>query len=368
MRRWIGTLLLGVAAACAGDPVAGSDATGVDVPSGPPDVAADVFSTPDIPPDVPPAPDVSVEPDVPATPDVAGLPDVQEQPDSATDPGAPDSPDVAPDAGAGVCEPVACQELVGTGEEASSCEYAPDPTQDGETCQSDALDPCGSGFACNGGRCDLASQPCTDFRPVVFVHGVNGSSANYATMIARLEADGWPPESLHAFDAVDPEWGCNVDNAAAIKQLVDGILASTCRNRIDLVAHSMGTLSSRYYMKNLGGHEVVNTYVTLGGMHHGLASPCWSPDFVRDMVCVWKEICESNEFVAQLNEDPAMPGQGNWVSIYGTADTSVPNESSYVEGAENIELPDVEHDGANGLLEVVEAYEEVKRVLHYPCW
>jgi len=205
---------------------------------------------------------------------------------------------------------------------------------------------------------------CSELRPVVFVHGVNGGSANYATMIGRLIADGWPEDFLFAFDAADPAWGCNVDNAEAIHLLVEHVMAVTGEGRIDLVAHSMGTLSSRYYVKNLGGQDRVNTYVTLGGMHHGLTSPCWSP--VRP--CIWEELCATGAFIAQLNADPATPGELNWVSIYGTADSTVPNSSSQLDGAENIALEGVEHDGANGLLERIEAYDEVKRVLEYPCW
>jgi len=201
-------------------------------------------------------------------------------------------------------------------------------------------------------------------RPVILVHGVNGSSADYATMIARLQADGWPADWLFAFDAADPKWGCNVDNAAAIQQLVAHAMAVTGQPRVDLVAHSMGTLSSRYYVKNLGGQTQVNTYVTLGGMHHGLSSPCWNPL----PICVWNELCQSGEFITELNADPATPGNLNWVSIYGTADETVPNESSYLEGAENIALEGIEHDGPNGLQERLEAYEEVRRVLQYPCW
>jgi len=201
-------------------------------------------------------------------------------------------------------------------------------------------------------------------RPVILVHGANGSSADYATMIARLQADGWPADWLFAFDAADPKWGCNVDNAAAIQQLVAHAMAVTGQPRVDLVAHSMGTLSSRYYVKNLGGQTQVNTYVTLGGMHHGLSSPCWNPL----PICVWNELCQSGEFITELNADPATPGNLNWVSIYGTADETVPNESSYLEGAENIALEGIEHDGPNGLQERLEAYEEVRRVLQYPCW
>ncbi|MCA9665001.1 MAG: hypothetical protein KC503_05410 [Myxococcales bacterium] len=201
-------------------------------------------------------------------------------------------------------------------------------------------------------------------RPVVFVHGINGSAKDFDVMIQRLVADGWAAERLSALTYADPSWGCNVDNAAALRRHVQDVMKKTGAQRIDLVAHSMGTLSSRYFIKNLGGGGVVNTYLTLGGMHHGLSSPCLSPFDV----CVWKELCASGPFIAQLDADPATPGKLNWVSMFGTGDTSVPNDSSRLDGAENISFPDVEHSGAKGLLEDLAVYAEVKRVLQYPDW
>jgi hypothetical protein len=91
----------------------------------------------------------------------------------------------------------------------------------------------------------------------------------------------------------------------------------------------MGGLSSRYFMKNLGGSDVVSTFVTLGTMHHGLDSPCLAPEFLN--VCVWQELCSSGEFMEQLNADPAVPEGAWWVSIYGTEDPIIPNESSHLE-------------------------------------
>jgi triacylglycerol lipase len=214
---------------------------------------------------------------------------------------------------------------------------------------------------------DTCNQPCHDGpRPVILVHGINGSSANFATMIARLVADGWPANWIFAFDAKNPSWGCNIDNAAALQALAAKAMKETCQSRVDVIAHSMGSISSRYWIKNLGGQDVVNTYVTLGGMHHGLSSPCWAPDFLG--VCVWKELCQTGEFIAQLNADPATPGKLHWVSMYGTADQTVPNESSHLDGAENIPFEGVEHDGQNGLQEVEVVYLEIRRVLGYPCW
>lgn len=207
---------------------------------------------------------------------------------------------------------------------------------------------------------------CSERRPLILVHGINGGPGNYDVMVERLLADGWPEDYVVRFEAADPSWGCNVDNAHALDALVEQTRERTCQGRVDIVAHSMGTLSSRYYIKNLGGAERVNTYVTLGGMHHGLFTPCLAPDFLG--VCVWQELCQSGDFIAQLNADPATPGSLHWVSIYGTADRTVPNESSHLDDAENIVIEGAEHDGENGLLQREDAYEEVLRVLGYDCW
>ena len=214
----------------------------------------------------------------------------------------------------------------------------------------------------DAGSADASMPDASLPDPVLFVHGVNGSAANFDTMIGRFIADGWPANRLFAFTFSDPKLGCNVDNAATIQGKVVDILAKTGATRIDLVAHSMGSVSSRYYMKNLGGAAVVNTYVTLGGMHHGLWSPCLSP---KGMQCTWDELCSTREFITHLNEPPVTPGPAIWVSMYGTADSDVPNSSSQLDGAENIAFKGVEHDGANGLQEVEAVYLEVRRVLQY---
>jgi triacylglycerol lipase len=212
------------------------------------------------------------------------------------------------------------------------------------------------------GDADDDSAPEVLPDPVLFIHGVNPGPDDFALMKQRLVADGWPEERLFAHLFADPRWGCNVDNAATIAGWVDEIQTATGADKIDLVAHSMGSLSSRYFMKNLGGHDRVRTYVTLGGMHHGLASPCLSP---AGMQCTWDELCQTREFITALNEEPVTPGPAIWVSFYGEADSTVPNESSFLEGAENESFPGVEHSGADGLLEAEAVYLEVRRVLGY---
>lgn len=198
--------------------------------------------------------------------------------------------------------------------------------------------------------------------PILFVHGINGAADNFDALQARLVADGWPASRLFAFTFADPAWGCNVDNAASIGDWVDMIRASTGASKINVIAHSMGTLSSRHFVKALGGMAKLERYITLGGMHHGLSSSCLAT--FPGAPCVWRELCETGDFVEALNAEPSTPGNLHWVSIYGTSDETVPNASSHLEGAENIEVPGVTHVG---LLDDAATYAEIVRVLEYPA-
>ncbi|MBI4818032.1 MAG: hypothetical protein HY791_17350 [Deltaproteobacteria bacterium] len=213
---------------------------------------------------------------------------------------------------------------------------------------------------------DLDAEPgdTAVHRPVVFVHGINGSAAEFDVMIDRLVADGWPSDGLFAIQFEDPRWGCNVDNAQTIADEVARVRLATGSDRVDLVAHSMGALSSRHYVKFLGGSNEVNTYVSLGGLHHGNRSACLNP---LD-VCVWQELCPTHEFISALDADPATPGDLFWVSIFSTDDGTVPVEVSRLDGAENIQVSGVAHAGPGGLTEDLGVYAEVVRVLSYPRW
>ncbi|MBI2377750.1 MAG: hypothetical protein HYV07_27355 [Deltaproteobacteria bacterium] len=199
-------------------------------------------------------------------------------------------------------------------------------------------------------------------RPVVFVHGINGSTADFTTMISRLEASGWPSGYLRTVPIEDPSWGCNVDNAATIRATVAELRVETGAALVDVVAHSMGALSSRHYVKFLGGVDEVNTYVSLGGLHHGNRAACLNPL----PVCVWQELCPTHPFIQALDADPATPGDLYWVSIFSRDDGTVPVEVSRLDGAENIEVTGVPHAGTGGLLEDGGVYTEVLRVLSYP--
>jgi triacylglycerol lipase len=111
--------------------------------------------------------------------------------------------------------------------------------------------------------------------PILFVHGWNSSATTWNTMINRFVAAGYPRSRLLAIT-----YNSNQSNATIANQVRDAatsLRSSTGAAKIDIVTHSMGGLSSRYYLKNLGGSSLVDDWVSLGGPNHGtnFAYACW---------------------------------------------------------------------------------------------
>ncbi len=103
--------------------------------------------------------------------------------------------------------------------------------------------------------------------PILFVHGYARTSDDWNTMIAQFRAAGWTDSEIHTIN-----YGALQSNASIaddIKAKVDNILATRSATKVDIVAHSMGSLSTRYYIRNLGGDARVDAWVSLGGPNHG---------------------------------------------------------------------------------------------------
>src|SRR5215208_1748762 len=110
-----------------------------------------------------------------------------------------------------------------------------------------------------GGGC-----PTLTHNPILFVHCWNSSSSTWNTMVSRFQADGWSTPELN-------NWSYNYSQSNATT-------ASQIATKVDLISHSMGGLSTRYYVKNLGGGAKVDDWVSLGGPNHGTdtANFCFS--------------------------------------------------------------------------------------------
>ncbi|HEX7290898.1 MAG TPA: triacylglycerol lipase [Conexibacter sp.] len=172
--------------------------------------------------------------------------------------------------------------------------------------------------------------------PILFVHGWSGSESNWNTMISNFSREGWTREELNNWRYNTSQ--SNVTTATEVATKVDAILRATGASKVDIVAHSMGSLNTRYYLKNLGGTEKVDDWVSLGGPNHGttVASFCFEAS------CV--EMRPGSTFLRELNATDETPGAVNYGTWWSSCDEFInPDESVLLTGATNTEAGCVGH-------------------------
>lgn len=107
--------------------------------------------------------------------------------------------------------------------------------------------------------------------PVVIVPGFTTGpivSVGYVPLATRLAAAGY---DVTVMSYPDYGFGDIHDNATRLARVVAAVRARTGAAKVDLVAHSMGGLVSRDYIKYLGGASDVDSLITLGTPHYGTA-------------------------------------------------------------------------------------------------
>jgi triacylglycerol lipase len=192
-----------------------------------------------------------------------------------------------------------------------------------------------SAYAARG----TTTTPTVD--PVIFVHGYTGSTSSFDTMKQWLISAGWPESRLFAIQFSNTT-GSNVQNANELSQFVNQVLKKTKATKVDIIAHSMGGLSTRYYIKNLDGASKVNDVITLGSPHHGTNSA-----YYGFFTAGAREMMPDSQFLQDLNSGDETPGAFvKYTSIYSTTDEVInPYTSSILNGAKNVEVSGVSHSG-----------------------
>ena len=176
----------------------------------------------------------------------------------------------------------------------------------------------------------------TTRHPILFVHGWNGSASTWSTMISRFKADGWTDAELSAWSYNSSQ--SNATTAEEVSARVDALLAATGATKVDIVTHSMGGLSSRYYAKNLGGDARIDAWVSLGGPNHGTttANACVSTS------CTEMRI--GSAFLTALNSGDETPGAPRYGTWWSACDEIInPDDSVPLSGAANTQTACISH-------------------------
>ncbi|WFE31217.1 alpha/beta fold hydrolase [Micromonospora sp. WMMD975] len=174
--------------------------------------------------------------------------------------------------------------------------------------------------------------------PVIVVGGLIGVSIAYEPIAARLRADGY---RVSIYQLPNLGLGDIRESARALSSYVDQVRAATGASRVDLVTHSEGGLVSRWYVRNLGGADRVDQYISLGSPQYGT--------YVANILAVvglgscagivaCQQMTIGSSFLADLNAGDDTPGPVRWTTLRTWQDELVrPVDNAVLaDGATNI--------------------------------
>jgi triacylglycerol lipase len=173
--------------------------------------------------------------------------------------------------------------------------------------------------------------------PVLLVHGFRGSSSGWHALEAALRASGYRDSEIDAIDYGDD--ASNVEVARLIAREADALRARTGAARVDVVTHSMGAISSRYWMERLGGAAKVDAWVSLAGVNQGTvwAYGCYVLAPCREMV-------PTSSVLGGLNDRFRAGGTTRYGAWWSPCDDAiVPRTNAELPGAHNVETACLDH-------------------------
>ena len=88
-------------------------------------------------------------------------------------------------------------------------------------------------------------------RPIVFVHGFSGSGSQFESAAKRFASNGYPVDYIEAEDYDSTFTTSTVaDLYAALDARIARLLGQTGADKVDLAAHSLGTMLSQQYLNS----------------------------------------------------------------------------------------------------------------------
>ncbi len=173
--------------------------------------------------------------------------------------------------------------------------------------------------------------------PVLLVHGIDDSHRAFASMQEQLSRAGF--QNVEALDFSPNDGSCGIPALASqVDAAVERLRERTGAPKVDVVAFSMGTLATRFYLMRLGGKARVRTFVSLSGPHHGT----WM-GYLR-----WNHGAEqmrpNSPLLTDLAKDEGDWGEVKVVSLWTPLDLMiVPPSSSALKGAVHQTFPVLAH-------------------------
>ncbi|WP_405447238.1 esterase/lipase family protein [Streptomyces erythrochromogenes] len=180
--------------------------------------------------------------------------------------------------------------------------------------------------------------------PVVFVHGYNADPGVWGALRADLRADGYTDAELFSF-GYDTHQSVNEVLAGRLGAYVEQVRRETGAAKVDVVAHSFGSLVSRWYVKFGGGTATVDHWVSLAGPNRG-TSTAWA-------CALWDQACRDmtpgSYVVKNLGSGDPTPGAVKYATFWSNCDEVInPDDSVPLAGAANTPVGCLKHNDLLG--------------------
>lgn len=193
--------------------------------------------------------------------------------------------------------------------------------------------------------------------PVLLVPGWSDDAEQLTPLRNRFLAAGWADSTVMTLSFEDPV-GSNRSHARAVALAVQQLQEATGAPRVDVVAHSMGGLALRYYLRNGGGDEL-RRVAFLATPHRGTyaAYVAWGEG--------GREMSPGSDFLASLNESfLPLPEGVEGITVRTPVDLHIlPPESATLPPLPDVEVCCPTHAG---LLDDPETFRVVESFLRKP--
>lgn len=177
--------------------------------------------------------------------------------------------------------------------------------------------------------------------PVLLVHGY-GCNSGYWHSLSQVLSQA---HITHYAIDLEPVFADIDDYVPSLREAIHAVCAETGSNQVIIVAHSMGGLAARAYLRADGDDKVAKV-ITLGSPHSGtgLANFGLGPNSRQMRWIGSARQGEASDWLCQLKACEDEQRLRRFVSLYSAHDNIIaPQTSSHLPGAKNIAFQGVGH-------------------------
>lgn len=182
--------------------------------------------------------------------------------------------------------------------------------------------------------------PDSPVPPVLLLHGYGCNSGYWVHLIPMLDA----AHISHACPNLEPLGGDIDGYVPALAGAIDALCEASGAPRVTILAHSMGGLAARAYVRTHGTARVARI-ITLGTPHHGTSLANLGPGAnARQMRRARHGDAPESDWLRSLAGEEDAATRAMVTSIYSHHDNIVaPQTSSHLPGARNIAFGGIGH-------------------------